>query len=614
MYCVHCGAQNEDGVKFCVNCGKPMEDVAEVKPVKEKKPVNKKALTIGIVSSLVVVIGLIAGGLIWNNAVSTIDLNKYTTVEAKGYDGYGTPSYRIDWAGIEEKYGKKVTYNSAAKKEMGGFLNLMDPIDTLENYISVKFDKTSDLFNGDMVGYEFEIDEDAKKYLNFKVKAKAEKYMVSGLEKIKEFDPFDNFEITFNGISSDGTAIYDYKAADLNYFDFSVDKTTGLKNGDVVKVTVDKNAVENVIRYLGLKATVTEKEYTVSGLSEYMTSFKDLSSDLQDKLKSAAEKVIKDYVSGSYDSASKLSDLRYDGFMELVSNNTPETVYNSDGAFPEHRVYFPVQFQDVIVGGTEVSYSGTASIAGFSTLGTTHSTKGFVNPTEILDSFTPDTTYFDMHVGDGIEVFEKPERIASLEAVPENFKNAVLEEIKKRIEGYAAEYYKEKYTLSDVKLTGEYFLTREDDYQYSNANFYIPVFEGVVHSINNEFEDLTVYYAYFANGVFKYANGDYIYTDISAKSEGYFSFPGVWDGSYGYLDGAKTYEDFAALAGYTLEYSEGLKQFVPESVQKEAEANAENNGESGDSAGEENKENTENQESTDNKENTENKDNNKSNT
>ncbi|MCR5310823.1 MAG: zinc ribbon domain-containing protein [Lachnospiraceae bacterium] len=590
MFCVHCGAENEDGVKFCVNCGKPMEDMAPSKPVKEKKPVNKKALTIGIVSSLVVVIGLVVGGLIWNNAVSTIDLNKFTTVEASGFDGYGTPSYSIDWDAISEKYGKKVTYNAAAKKEMGGFLNLIDPIDALQDYISVKFDKNTDLKNGDMVEYEFVIDEDAKKYINYKVKKKNAKYMVGGLEKIKEFDPFDSFEITFNGTSPDGSLVYNYNASNLNYYDFSVDKTSGLKNGDVVKVTIDKNAVENCVRYFGMKATATEKEYTVSGLSEYMTSFADLSSGLKDKLKDAAKKVINDYVSGSYSAASKLSGLDYAGYLELVSNNTPDTVYyqqnglylvfsgivsTTDGGFPDHRVYFPVQFSDVVVSGTEVSYSGTPSIAGYSSLGTSYSTKGFVNPTELLESFAPDTTYFNQGMGDGIEVFEKPERIEKLEDLPEALKTYVQEAVKIRIQNYAAEYYKDKYTLSELKLTGEYVLAREGEYNYSNANFYIPVFEGTVHSINNEFEDLTVYYAYYANGLFKYGNGDYVYTDISSVSDGYFYFPGVWDGSCGYVDGAKLYENFGGLPGYTCVYSEGLKQFVPESEQTDDEGGAE---------------------------------------
>ncbi len=628
MFCVHCGAENEDGVRFCVNCGKPMEDMASLKPAKEKKPVNKKALIIGIVSSVVVVIGLVLGGIIWNNAASTIDLNKFTTVEARGFDGYGTLSCRIDWDAISEKYGKKVTYTATAKKEMGGFLNLIDPIDALDDYISVKFDKNTDLENGDLVEYEFVIDENAKKYINYKIKKKNEKYMVSGLELIKDFDPFDSLEVTFNGTSPDGSLFFNYNAANLSYYDFSADKTTGLKNGDVVKITVDKNSVENCARNFGMKATVTEKEYTVSGLSEYMTSFRDLPSDLKDKLKDVAEKVINDYVSGNYSAASKLSGLDYTGYLELVSNNTPDTVYyqqnglylvfsgivsNTDGAFPDHRVYFPVQFSDVVVSGTEVSYSGTPTIAGYSSLGTSHSTSGFVNPTQLLESFTLDTTYFNKGMGDGIEVFEKPERIEKLEDLPDALKTIVQETVKTRIQNYADYYYKDKYTLSELKLTGEYMLAREGEYDYGNANFYIPVFEGTVHSLNNEFEDLTVYYAYFANGLFKYGNGDYIYTDISSQSEGYFYFPGVWVGSCGYLDGAKTYEDFGGLIGYTCDYSEGIKQFVPESEQADDKGAAEGQEQSDKDGAAQDKEQSDKDGASD-KETSESKDNTKSDT
>ena len=28
MFCVHCGAQQEDGAKFCTSCGKPLDTEA----------------------------------------------------------------------------------------------------------------------------------------------------------------------------------------------------------------------------------------------------------------------------------------------------------------------------------------------------------------------------------------------------------------------------------------------------------------------------------------------------------------------------------------------------------------------------------------------------------
>ena len=34
MFCVHCGAQQEDGAKFCTSCGKPL-DTEEQKPEKQ---------------------------------------------------------------------------------------------------------------------------------------------------------------------------------------------------------------------------------------------------------------------------------------------------------------------------------------------------------------------------------------------------------------------------------------------------------------------------------------------------------------------------------------------------------------------------------------------------
>ena len=46
MYCAYCGSQNQDGVAYCGNCGKPIMVVNPVQP----SPVVQQAVNLGIVS------------------------------------------------------------------------------------------------------------------------------------------------------------------------------------------------------------------------------------------------------------------------------------------------------------------------------------------------------------------------------------------------------------------------------------------------------------------------------------------------------------------------------------------------------------------------------------
>ena len=45
------------------------------------------------------------------NSTPTIDLNKYISFSAVGYDGYGNIVVNIDWDSIQKKYEKKIKSN-----------------------------------------------------------------------------------------------------------------------------------------------------------------------------------------------------------------------------------------------------------------------------------------------------------------------------------------------------------------------------------------------------------------------------------------------------------------------------------------------------------------------
>ena len=57
MYCQQCGAKNQDGAKFCANCGKELTITSEVNVSKPKERKNNKKVIIG---SLLTIIGIVA--------------------------------------------------------------------------------------------------------------------------------------------------------------------------------------------------------------------------------------------------------------------------------------------------------------------------------------------------------------------------------------------------------------------------------------------------------------------------------------------------------------------------------------------------------------------------
>lgn len=111
-------------------------------------------------------------------------MNKYITVEADGYDGYGSARVQVDWDAIEEKYGDKIKFTNKAKKEGGNLLNLFTPYDYLADNVSVKLENKDKLSNGETIEYKWNVEEDLSDYLKVKVKYKDDSYTVEGLTEV----------------------------------------------------------------------------------------------------------------------------------------------------------------------------------------------------------------------------------------------------------------------------------------------------------------------------------------------------------------------------------------------------------------------------------------------
>ncbi len=111
----------------------------------------------------------------------------------------------------------------------------------------------------------------------------------------EEFDPFEGVEVIFHGTAPDGNAEINLNGAEGADYDliYDLDRDTGLRNGDVVKLSITSYSGEDVEEYLkkqfSKKPTAVEKEYTVEGLAWYVEKLADIPDSLMDRMKNQAE-------------------------------------------------------------------------------------------------------------------------------------------------------------------------------------------------------------------------------------------------------------------------------------------------------------------------------------
>ncbi len=173
------------------------------------------------------------------------------------------------------------------------------------------------LSNGDKVNIKVTCDEKALENLNIKFTDTEFTYTVSGLEDAVVLDLTKDISVTFEGMSPDGTAMIEYTGDNefvKNHVSYSYDGQ--VKNGETITVSASypENALENQ-GFIIDENTVT-KEFTVSGLDEYLASEADLS-EIGSYMDSYINEKIEN--SGNYKSGAKICKSDFlKGYGELV--------------------------------------------------------------------------------------------------------------------------------------------------------------------------------------------------------------------------------------------------------------------------------------------------------
>lgn len=331
MICTHCGKEIQNGITFCPYCGSTVNNAKENTKMKKHNPAK-------VLVSIAAVAVVAAGGWAFANRTPTIDVSKYMTLSADGYNTVGKLNIDFDTDKLEQDYGKQIT--TRFKKQMK---NLKDDTFGLSSLTASLYDgyeadlfaetcatgsadKTKNLSNGDVVTYTWDDNSDeAEEAFGVKVKYSDITYTVSGLASVNTFDAFDGVDVEFSGISPDGRATVNSlpTAAEAQGLYYTLDENSGLSNGDTVTLTVHSNRDDfsDCIDKYGAMPQATEKTFTVEGLNEYVTSADTLSDSVLVSLQNQAEDVFKSYAAQRFSNGQTFKGMTYLGNYILTPKN-----------------------------------------------------------------------------------------------------------------------------------------------------------------------------------------------------------------------------------------------------------------------------------------------------
>ena len=343
----------QKGKNIADGCVGQLKRVAENQTITDKlKKISKK--TWGIIGACVALVLVL---------LIVIALHKPTVnlkVTYGGYDGGGVAYTEIDWNSMKEDFENKISYKRGMAQTGG-----MTPIDIIMEYTNANIEgKNEKLSNGDKVSYTWKVDKDAiAKLIKCKIKYSDGSKKVSGLKEMELFDPFKNLKVTFSGVEPNGEADIEYNGDMLSEYDFTCDKTSGLKNGDKIKISLTEDAGYYVDQY-NKAPSVLEKEYKVKNLGKYLSKIKEVDTDGMNSARAKAQKSISDMVDYWSEDVT-LDKVSYAGDYLQVAKDSDDYTKNYYGVIYQINAhiqpdggqrkdvvsYYSMKFENVIVGG-----------------------------------------------------------------------------------------------------------------------------------------------------------------------------------------------------------------------------------------------------------------------
>lgn len=408
MYCTKCGKQINDGSTFCKFCGnkiKPQDMVTtgwngEQRPQNSQNSqinnehkfqnkqtgngmhpkqksvsirLNKKFFIILVVVIVIAAAGT-AGYMFYTNIQRNINLEKYVRVSIGGYEENGTANAYIDDESLIEKIAEIKKVNLADKKNhYDKYKEQCDDmqVDEIIDLIELKTDKTEKLKNGDIVTVKIKYNESKGKKYGVNLQGEKITKEVSKLSKYKDYNPFDNIKVSFEGTAPFASVTWKYIGKDSRFSssNYSLEKSGYVDEGDIVTISFDLNGVS--LEEDGYQVSKWKKKYKCKNVDKYVYRESDIPEEGMNKMKKDASDVIESYFADEYEHIG-YSDLKYVGSYTLTAkenksyydyNNmvymvfsaqvSSKEVVDNDDVYPEdvfsmQNVYFPIRMSDVI--------------------------------------------------------------------------------------------------------------------------------------------------------------------------------------------------------------------------------------------------------------------------
>ena len=232
--------------------------------------------TIAIVGAIIGVVVLLGVALIVFSMFNKpkVNLNDYVKIEVNGAYPKAELKAVFDKDKFDDDWKGKLKFkdgNSDVAQiygEDGASDALYDSL-----MLSQYFVNETPLKNGDQVTYCFGLQEEKlESIFANKIEFEDITFTVNGLSEYSSIDAFKDIEIQFTGDGSDVTAtvINNSNQSPMAYWDYVPDRTTGLKEGDTITVTIEPdnpNAYDDCASTYGFVPESMTKQYTVGNVS-----------------------------------------------------------------------------------------------------------------------------------------------------------------------------------------------------------------------------------------------------------------------------------------------------------------------------------------------------------
>lgn len=321
-----------------------------------------------LLSGIIAVFMLSAAGCAEKETV--VELDKYVSISAVGYDSGGTASYSFDYDAFKSDYSGKINLSSQCDKDIADLVNAGKELGRsveevfLDIYVRPELSKESGLSNGETITLVWHCDdENAMKNFGVTLKYSDITYTVSGLNEAEEYDPFEHITVSFSGIAPNGSLVITKDGSpEVNDIQFSSERSSGLSNGNLITVAAEPvGSAEAFTKKYGKILKHTGKDYAVEGLDRYAAKLDEIPDEVYDKMDKQLQDAFKAHAESSWEKGHSVT-IRPVGIhflnkregMDVSPNNYYYIEYEIKYSYPKDNIkdftyYWYGYFTDIMI-------------------------------------------------------------------------------------------------------------------------------------------------------------------------------------------------------------------------------------------------------------------------